>query len=75
MKFPKDVSKEINEGNIHFFKPNDAAYDRIFKIDPKNGMQGIPKNELIAGKYEVKISWKANEKDYYVEKTLIIDME
>ncbi|NND76641.1 MAG: hypothetical protein HKN39_00465 [Flavobacteriales bacterium] len=73
--FPNDISDRIDLGTIHFFRPDNASHDRVFEIDVKNGMQAIPSNELYGGRYSVKIEWKANDKDFYVERTLNIDNE
>lgn len=73
--FPYDIADEINSGNIYFFKPDNAEFDRSFKINMNSGAQEIAKEEFIPGKYRIKVDWKANEKDYFSEKAITIQKE
>ena len=73
--FPSDIVDEMSSGNIYFFKPDNAEFDRKFEISMNNGAQEISKEQFVVGKYRIKVDWKANEKDYFSEKLITIRTE
>ena len=66
--FPIEQKGSISEGEIIFFCANDFHKDQKFKlsIDAENN-QRIPFEQLQKAKYTLKISWKANSKNYFKE--------
>nr|AWJ66068.1 hypothetical protein [uncultured bacterium] len=73
--FPSDIVDEMSSGNIYFFKPDNAEYDRRFEISMNNGAQEISKEQFVVGKYRIKVDWKANEKAYFSENLITIRTE
>ena len=73
ISFPKEVAKQTLEGSIVMFRPSDKNKDftEIIKVD-SNLQQTIPLSKITKGNWRVKISWKADGKEYYSEKEIVI---
>lgn len=73
VKFPDSLSSLITGGRVHLFRPSDKRYDEIteLKLD-QSGLQMIPFNRVIKGLWKIKIDWRTDEKEYYLEDMLII---
>jgi hypothetical protein len=56
------------EGEIHLYRPSNADLDNKYPI--KGEKVYIPNEDLQKGNYQLKISWKSNNKLYYTEKLL-----
>lgn len=73
ISFPVEVAKQNLEGNIVLFRPSDANKDFTEKLQlDSNIQQKIPLTKLTKGNWRVKISWKADGKEYYSEKEVVI---
>lgn len=70
--FPESVTG-IEEGNVHFYRPEDADKDKHFKLELSNGMMAFPKSNLIAGGYQVKVYWTNAGKHYLIEEKISIE--
>jgi hypothetical protein len=71
-----DFLKELGtpEGNILFFKPDNASADFDTKISvDQEGRQIIKTNEISKGNYLVKIDWKIGDKKYFKEERISIN--
>ena len=66
------INEEIN-GNVFFFRPSDASkdYKTELKINEK-GQQLISLIHLTKGMYKMQLSWSASDKNYFIEKVIII---
>jgi nitrogen fixation protein FixH len=61
------------EGEVHFFRPSDAALDRKFKLQlDVNGQQQFNTSDFEKGLWKVKINWKEAGEQYYSEHILIL---
>ena len=66
-----EFSDVPEKGEILFFRPSDATQD--FKVVVmKEKTQLLSKVNLEKGYWKIKISWSANGKDYYTEKSVVI---
>jgi hypothetical protein len=62
------------EGNILFFKPDNASADFDTKIAVDNeGRQIIKTSDIRKGTYLVKIDWKIGEKKYFKEERISVN--
>ncbi len=71
--FPKEHTDNGLKGNIHFYRPSNAAEDK--KIDIKTestGVQIIGVGSLNKGLWKVKISWVSGGKEFYDEKVITL---
>ena len=68
--FPKEFRNKKLTGNIDFYAPVNAKYDRNFKIDAKNNCVTIARSAFEKTKYVVKINCTVDGKDYYQQSEL-----
>jgi nitrogen fixation protein FixH len=73
LSFPTELAGEVKNGEIHFFRPSDAALDKkiILKLDTNN-MQRISTASFRKGLWKVKLRWQSEKKEYYSESSLIL---
>lgn len=70
--FPAELASIIEEGAVMYFRPSDHLKDIKQPLIMRGNVFIGAKDQLIPGRYIVKINWKANELDYEVDKQLII---
>jgi hypothetical protein len=73
VQLPQEMAAGPVQGKIFFYCPSDAKKDRHIplSIDGK-GLQAVGLQQLVPGKYLVKIAWEFNKQQYYAEQTLTI---
>jgi len=71
LRFPPS-QKEL-EGKIVVYRPSNKNFDKSFDIllDQNNEMT-ISLDNSPLGLYKMKVSWKADSKDYYIEKDIYL---
>lgn len=73
LTFPEDFKSSKVNGTILFFRPSDASKDYKTTLDLNDNLQqGISKNNLSSGMYKMQLSWSSNDKNYFVEKVIVI---
>lgn len=72
INFPTSFEMEQAEGLIHFYRPEKASLDRKYPIKTTNNSQAIKKSDLTLGNFIVKLDFKINEKEYYIEKKIFV---
>lgn len=70
--FPDGLASNIEEGTVIFFRPSDHLKDIKHPLVMRGNVFIVAKDQLIPGRYIVKINWKANNLDYEVDKQLIV---
>lgn len=65
--FPKDFMN----GKVYFFKPDNSAYDKLFKLKPNENLV-LDKEKLGWGNYIVKIEFERDNKLYHIEKRVYL---
>ena len=69
IKIDFEEEKAIS-GTIHFYRPSDISKDFTKNID--QGMFEVSTNEMLPGKWVVKMDWTAEGVSFYKEKTIYI---
>ncbi|MEX2597453.1 MAG: FixH family protein [Salibacteraceae bacterium] len=71
--FPASETMDDESGMLHFFRPSDEDMDlRIpIKLDEKS-TQLIPLQLFHKGRYEVNISWRKDNKAFFIKKSIVI---
>ncbi|MGK7389973.1 MAG: FixH family protein [Candidatus Cyclobacteriaceae bacterium M2_1C_046] len=64
--------KEIKTGDLHFYRPDNKAFDRNYDLKGSKGTYTVSKADLIPGRYRVKISWGASGKKFYQEELIFV---
>jgi hypothetical protein len=70
-KIELEFSVIPEKGEILFFRPSDATLDFTVAVLNEK-VQSISKSKFSKGFWKMKISWRANGKEFYTEKTVII---
>ena len=71
VSFPKD---ERPTGDLYFYRP--ANFRKDFRVPintDKDFNQQLDISKLDKGLWKLQISWSSNKKDYYTEKTLMLN--
>ena len=70
-KFPESFSEA--EGIIYFYHPSRKLFDKTFQVAlNEQNQQSINTEELVKGRYKVKVSWKADGLNYFQEKEIYL---
>jgi hypothetical protein len=64
---PEEFKDKVLSGNIAFYSPVNAQWDRSFKINAQHNSLTISRNTLKNTRYTVKITCTVDNKDYYQE--------
>lgn len=67
LKFPAEFTDKPVAGKVQFYSSVNAAWDKSFDISTEKNEMSISRDELHAVAYKVKMTWRADEKDYYQE--------
>ena len=71
LKFP-DLAENIT-GEVWFYRPNDSSRDFKMDITPNDsGIFKVNTEDLLPGRWRVKVEWQAGENAYYKEKELYL---
>ncbi|MEJ0055590.1 MAG: FixH family protein [Bacteroidota bacterium] len=57
----------IEKGTVTFFRPSDGTLDKKFELTANRLLQSFPINNLPKGRYQLRIQWSAQSKDYFQE--------
>ncbi|MFM1875415.1 MAG: hypothetical protein RL266_1152 [Bacteroidota bacterium] len=66
-------SEAATDVKVHFFRPSDDTKDVLLEEATVESILPVPSSQLIAGKYLVKVEWKANGKTYFQEDDLFVN--
>jgi hypothetical protein len=73
LTFPPSPNKQHIIGSVFFFRPSDATKDKIITLDTDTGnTQEIPLSIFSHGQYNMQVSWRCGNEDYYEEKVVHI---
>lgn len=76
LQLPNDFIGQSVKGDIWLYCKTDAVKDLRLALTANNeGKQFIPKKQLKANKYLLKLSWETKEKKYYTEKDIEFDIQ
>ena len=70
--FSAGLASIIEEGTVTYFRPSDHLKDIIKPLVLRGNVFIGEKDQLIPGRYIVKINWKVNNADYEIDKQLIV---
>ncbi len=67
--FPAEFINKPISGNFRFIRLNNEKQDKLIPINTSTAIQSIPKKNLVAGLYKIKMMWKVEDKEYYFEES------
>ena len=72
VKFPESMDLNRLQGKVSFYRPSSKKLD--FSI-PFSTIQDqefeIPEAQLVKGRWNVKVTWQENEKEYMLKKEIV----
>lgn len=69
---PGEVAPSDSIGYIHFYRPDNASYDLKFKPKANQEVYLTDKEDLLPGRYNVKVKWVSVGKAYVTDKSVFI---
>jgi len=73
IRFPESLFAGEPRGTIELYRPNDASKDREITLSLNgDGIQNIPGQDLLKGKWVVKVTWSTGPKNYYHQKSIFL---
>ena len=63
---------KMDSARFHLYRPSDSKFDIQRSFDAQNGPPGIPGQELISGRYILKVYWSWEGLKYEVDQTVFI---
>ncbi|AFD06481.1 FixH family protein [Solitalea canadensis] len=71
INLPKEFDGKVVTGQIYFFRPSDGTKDLKVELKPDDsGKQVITNSSFIKGLYKIKLDWKCDGKDYFLEQNI-----
>ncbi len=67
LDLPGELQHKKLAGNIHFYSPIKAAWDKIIPVNADGKSIDVPRSELYKTQYTVKIELETGDKKYYQE--------
>ena len=70
---PPNYSQRKTSGTIQLYRPSATNLDRQLKFAPdKQGVQTIDASLLLPGLWKVRVSWTADEQEFFVDQKIVI---
>ena len=70
---PREPTGVSFEGLIHLYRPSSASLDRELPLQSGGTTQLIDTSNLKPGLWIVRISWRANREDFFIEKKIVVE--
>lgn len=72
ISFPSNYQTEYIEGNVSLYRPSNQSLDKTMTFAlSKSSTLLIPDQMLVDGRWDIKIFWKANNKEFLYKKEFI----
>ena len=72
IEFPDEFKSKVLSGDIQFYSPVNAEWDRNFKINALDNSVNISRSALHNTRYTIKISCSVDGKQYYQESEILL---
>ncbi|WP_297794547.1 FixH family protein [uncultured Eudoraea sp.] len=70
ISFPKEMNYNEIEGKVSLYRPSNKHLDFDFPISLSNKHLLIPDKRLLDGRWDIKIYWNYQDKDYLIKKSI-----
>ena len=61
------------QGSIHLYRPSAASLDREFSLQTGLTTQLIDTSDLKPGLWIVRVAWRANHQEFFIEKKVVVE--
>jgi nitrogen fixation protein FixH len=73
---PPNHSQTKPSGTIQLYRPSATNLDRQLKLAPdEHGLQTIDAGSLLPGLWKVRVSWTADEQEYFLDEKIVIGVK
>jgi nitrogen fixation protein FixH len=73
VSLPTKISQAKLEGKIQLYRPSAINQDRQLNLDlDSHGVQTIDAANLPPGLWKVRVSWRADNRDYFIDQRVVI---
>jgi hypothetical protein len=73
VRLPHPPATTPATGSIQLYRPSAGKLDRQIKLEPdRDGMQVIDASSLAPGLWKVRVSWKTDHLEYFVDEKVVI---
>jgi len=70
--FEQSLAAKMDSARFHLYRPSDSNYDIQQTFDAMQGSLIIPGEELIPGRYILKVYWSSGGLNYEIDQTVFI---
>jgi nitrogen fixation protein FixH len=73
LSLPPGETNRVVTGHIHLYRPSAAGLDRELDLQTDTaGKQNVNAANLLPGRWKVRVSWTADNQDYYLDQEIIV---
>jgi nitrogen fixation protein FixH len=73
IELPRGHARRSPHGSIHLYRPSAAELDRHIELQvDADGTQWVDAAGLRPGLWKVRVQWRVDEEDYFVDETLVL---
>lgn len=73
ISLPTDHASRAASGRIHLYRPSERGMDRQLELRlDANGVQKLETKGMQPGLWKVRISWKVEGQEYYLDQSVIV---
>jgi hypothetical protein len=69
----ESISTKIDSGKVLMFRPSDSKQDIWYALKANSSTVNLPKENLISGRYILKIYWYSNGLKYEVDQDVNVE--
>ncbi len=69
----ESLSAKIDSGKVLMFRPSNSKQDILYDLKAKSNTISLPKENLISGRYILKIYWYSNGLKYEVDQAVNVE--
>ncbi len=68
--FPNNIQTSIVKGNVFLYRPSNKKLDFETPLSISNSQMLIPNSQLLEGRWDIKIYWIYNNKEYLYKESI-----
>jgi nitrogen fixation protein FixH len=73
VSLPAEQAAHEVSGRIELYRPSASRLDRVVKLEPDTkGIQRVDAAGLIPGLWKVRVSWKVESQDYFLDQKVVV---
>lgn len=69
----ESLSAKIDSGKVLMFRPSNSKQDILYDLNAKSNIVNLPKENLVSGRYILKVSWYSEGLKYEIDQDVNVD--